>query len=137
VALKIGQGLHVLSVGDSLVFLIRGGEIVPFTFTPKGQTFLGVMNALGRHEKLAYKSTWISLQDRDRLLLVTDGIIENMAPSELAALVAHARSPEEAAIALQQLLAEKQLANRGRIDDPSGFRRDDATAIVRYFVPDS
>jgi serine/threonine protein phosphatase PrpC len=132
VALKIGSALHVLSVGDSPVLLIRGCDIVPLTPTAKGQTFLGIANALGRHETLSYKAAYTDLQAEDRVVLATDGIIENVAPSELAALVGQALSPEEAIAALQQLLSEKERENKGRVDDRSGFRRDDATALIRY-----
>jgi serine/threonine protein phosphatase PrpC len=132
VALKIGRELHVLSVGDSPVLLIRGGDIVALSPTAKGHTFLGVANALGRYETLSYKAAWTPLQAQDRLVLVTDGIIENVAPSELAALTDDARSPEEAVSTLQQLLCRKKHEHKGRVDERSGFRRDDATAIIRY-----
>jgi serine/threonine protein phosphatase PrpC len=132
VALKIGSALHVLSVGDSPVLLIRGGAIVPLTRMAQGQMFPGIANALGRHEKLSYRTAYTDLQPQDRLLLATDGITENVAPSELAALAGQASSPEEAIAALRQLLSEKARANKGRVDDRSGFRRDDATALIRY-----
>jgi serine/threonine protein phosphatase PrpC len=132
VTLKIGSTLHVLNVGDSPVFLIRGHDIIPLTGTAQGATFLGIANALGRHEKLSYKATSISLEAEDRLVLATDGLIENVAPSELVALIAAAPSPEQAVVALRQLLGEKKQGNKGRADDSSGFRRDDATAIIRY-----
>ena len=133
VALKIDQELHVLSVGDSPALLIRGGDIVPLTPAAKGQVFIGVANALGHHERLAYKSTHTILQPHDRLVLVTDGIIENVAPSELATLVGEATSPDQAVSTLQQLLHQKKHANKGRADERSNFRHDDATAIFRYF----
>jgi serine/threonine protein phosphatase PrpC len=133
VALKIGQELNVLSVGDSPALLIRGGDTVPLTPAAKDQPFLGVANALGRHEKLAYKVIHTLLQPQDRLVLVTDGVIENVAPSELMTLVGEAASPEQAVSALQQLLCQKKHANKGRVDDRNSFRHDDATAIFRYF----
>jgi serine/threonine protein phosphatase PrpC len=132
VTLKIGSTLHVLNVGDSPVFLIRGHDITPLTGTAQGATFLGIANALGRHEKLSYKATSVSLEAEDRLVLATDGLIENVAPSELVALIDAERSPEQAVVALQQLFGEKKQGNKGRVDDSSGFRRDDATAIIRY-----
>jgi serine/threonine protein phosphatase PrpC len=132
VALKIGFTLHVVSVGDSPVFLIRDRDIVPLTAMAKGYTFLGVTNALGRHAKLSYKAACISLRAQDRVVLATDGLIENVAPSELTTLVGGAPSPEEAVVALRQLLCAKKRANKGRVDDRSSFRRDDATAIIRY-----
>jgi serine/threonine protein phosphatase PrpC len=132
VTLKIGSTLHVLNVGDSPVFLIRGHDITPLTGTAQRATFLGIANALGRHEKLSYKATSVSLEAEDRLVLATDGLIENVAPSELVALIDAERSPEQAVVALRQLFGEKKQGNKGRVDDSSGFRRDDATAIIRY-----
>jgi serine/threonine protein phosphatase PrpC len=132
VALKLGSTLHVVNVGDSPVFLIRGHDILPLTGTAKGATFLGIANALGRHEKLSYKATSISLEAQARVVVASDGLIENVAPSELVALVDAAPSPEQAVAALRQLLSEKKQRNKGRVDDGSGFRRDDATAIIRY-----
>jgi serine/threonine protein phosphatase PrpC len=133
VALKLGSTLHVVSVGDSPVFLIRGRDIAPLTPAAQGHTFPGIMNALGHREKLSYKATCISLQAQDRLVLATDGLIENVAPSELATLMHDAPSPEAAVSALRQLLCAKKRENKGRADDRSEFRRDDATAIIRYF----
>jgi serine/threonine protein phosphatase PrpC len=132
IALKIGSELHVVSVGDSAVFVFRNRDTLPLTATATGPTFLGIANALGRAEKLLYKTTGISLQAHDRLVLATDGLVENVAPCELAALVDEAASPEEAVSALRQLLCEKRRQNKGRVDDHSSFRRDDATAIIRY-----
>jgi serine/threonine protein phosphatase PrpC len=132
VALKIGSELHVVSVGDSPVFLFRGGDTLPLSARAIGPTFLGIANTLGRSERLLYKTTCISLQAQDRLVLATDGLVDNVAPGELAALVDHAPSPEEAVSALRQLLCEKKRQNKGRVDDHSSFRRDDATAIIRY-----
>lgn len=133
VALKIGSTLYVVNVGDSPVFLIRRHDIIPLTGTAQGATFLGIANALGRQEKLAFKSTSISLEAGDRLVMATDGLIENVAPSELLALIDATPSPEQAVAALRRLLCEKQQANKGSVDESSsGFRRDDATAIIRY-----
>ena len=132
VALKIGPLLHVVSVGDSAVFLIRGDDIVPLTLASVGPSFLGISNALGRRETLSYKTTCVSLSIQDRLVLATDGLLENVAPGELVALIGAAPSPVEAVSALQQLVCEKKRTNKGRVDDRSGFRNDDATAIIRY-----
>jgi serine/threonine protein phosphatase PrpC len=132
--LKIGSKLHILNVGDSPVFLIRGHDIRPLEGTAQGATFLGIGNSLGRYEKLSYKATSIDLEAGDRLILATDGLVDNVAPSELIALAEAAAAPEQAVAALRQLLDEKQQRDRGRVDDSGGFRRDDATAIFRYII---
>jgi serine/threonine protein phosphatase PrpC len=133
VALKIDQELHVFSIGDSPVLLIRSGDIVPLTPAGRGQAFIGIANALGHHETLAYKTTHTRLQPNDCLALMTDGVLENVAPTELAVLVGEAASPEQAVSNLGRLLGLKRDQNKGRIDERTGFRHDDATAIFRYF----
>ena len=133
VALKIGDALHVLSVGDSLGYLIRSSEIVALTALTKGPIPLGITRALGRHAKLSYLARHVTLQPLDRLVLSTDGITDSVAPAELASVMQHTAAPEAAISALHELLREKRRSNRGRADDPGGFTVDDATAIIRYF----
>lgn len=130
--LKTGDVLQILSVGDSTVYLISEGEIVALATTEKGPTPFGITSALGRHAKLSYSVKQITLQPHDRLVLMTDGITNNVAPTELASLIQPTASPQEAVSALQDLLHEKKSDNRGRADDHGGFTRDDATAIIRY-----
>lgn len=132
VALKIGETLHLVNVGDSPGYLIRAGDIVGLTTATGDPTFFGIANALGRRARLSYTARELTLQPRDRLVLVTDGILDNIAPAELVALVQGAASPEEAITRVQDLLEARKRTNRGRRDDYSGFRSDDATAIIRF-----
>ena len=132
VVLKLGDDLHIVSVGDSPILLVRDGEMVALTAAAKGSIPHGMTTVLGHSHKLSYAARQITLQACDRLVLATDGITDNIAPTELASLVREARSPEAAVAALHSLLAEKRRGNRGRIDDFSGFIRDDTTAIIRY-----
>ena len=134
-ALKLGCDLHVVSVGDSPVFLVRDGELVALTAAAEGPTPHGMTKVLGHSEKLSYAARHLTLRAWDRLVLATDGITDNIAPTELAALVQEARSPEAAVAALRTLLGEKRRGNRGRIGDHGGFLRDDTTAIIRYIGP--
>ena len=132
VALKTGDELQVLSAGDSPVYLIRDGEVVALTPTAGGGAPLGITSALGRYEKLVYTTRRITLQPQDRLVLATDGLTDNVSPSELAVVVQGATSPQDAVAALHDLLGEKKRRNRGRADDYAGFMMDDTTAIIRY-----
>jgi serine/threonine protein phosphatase PrpC len=134
-ALKIDATLHVVSVGDSPGFLIRAEEIVPLTAAATGPTLSGIAKAMGRQARLACTTRVVTLQPHDRLVLITDGVLDNVSPAELAALVRGAASPQEATSRLRELLHEKKRGNRGREDDRSGFRADDATAAIRYFEP--
>jgi serine/threonine protein phosphatase PrpC len=132
VALKLGDDLHVVSAGDSPVFLVRDGAMVVLTRAAEGLTPRGMTKVLGCSQKLFYSARQIALRAWDRLVLATDGITDNIAPAELASLVQEAPSPEAAVATLHNLLDEKRRGNRGRIDDHSGFLKDDTTAIIRY-----
>jgi serine/threonine protein phosphatase PrpC len=132
VALKIGSVLHVVSIGDSPVFLVRDRDIVPLTPTARGHAFQGMTTVLGHRDKLSTRTSSVGLQAGDRLVVGSDGLIENVAPSEMVGLIERTASPEAAVSALRQLFCEKKRANKGRVDDACGFRRDDATAIIRY-----
>ncbi|MBI3325863.1 MAG: SpoIIE family protein phosphatase [Nitrospinae bacterium] len=132
VALKIGDELCVLSAGDSPVYLIREGEIVALTPAAEKSIPPGITSVLGRHAKLSYTSRQVTLQPHDRLVLATDGVTDNVSPTELAALVQSVPSPQEAVSALHDLLREKKRSNRGRGDDQRGFTADDTTVIIRY-----
>ncbi|MGH8059615.1 MAG: PP2C family protein-serine/threonine phosphatase, partial [Candidatus Entotheonellia bacterium] len=131
-ALKIGETLHIVSVGDSPGYLIREGEIVGLTTATGNPSLFGIANALGRRARLSYTAQELTLQPRDRVVLVTDGILDNIAPAELAVLAQRAASPQEAVTQLQDLLAARKRTNLGRRDDYSGFRSDDATASIRF-----
>jgi serine/threonine protein phosphatase PrpC len=90
---------------------------------------------MGRQARLSCTTRVVTLQPHDRLVLITDGVLDNVSPAELASLVRGAASPQEATSRLRELLYEKKRGNRGREDDRSGFRADDATALIRYFEP--
>lgn len=134
-ALKLDETLHVISVGDSPGYLIRGESVIPLTPAATHATVFGIAGAIGRHTRLSSTTKSFTLQPHDRLVLVTDGVLDNISPVELASLVQHAASAQEASARIRDLLQERKLANRGRPDEHSGFRVDDATAVIRFLTP--
>ena len=133
VALKLGDELHVINVGDSPVYLIRGGEARELSTNVKPGTLPGLLTeALGVHESFTYEYRQEILRPQDILILATDGLTNNVFPEELAAIVSKAASPDEAVAALKELVGEKQRLHIGREDSYGTFREDDRTAIIRY-----
>jgi serine/threonine protein phosphatase PrpC len=131
-ALKVHDTLHVVSVGDSPVFLVRGKSIMPLTAAAKRATSSGVSAMLGRQEKLTYEATQIALQENDRLVLATDGVSDNLSPMELARLIRRSHTPEAAVEALRELLSDKQRGHRHTLETLKTWFTDDATAVMRY-----
>jgi serine/threonine protein phosphatase PrpC len=134
-ALKLGETLHVVSVGDSPVFLYRKGEIAPLTSATIGPMPLGMTHLLGQHERLRYKSRQLTLREKDWLIVASDGLVQNVAPRELAVVLDGDTTPEAAVAALRRLLCEKKRLNKGRGDDHTSFLPDDVTAVLRYLTP--
>ncbi len=133
VALFLDGELHVISAGDSPVYLVRGGSIQQLTGRRGGFLPVGAARAVGSHEKLELARNSIALQAGDRLLLTTDGVSDNMLPDELASAVGAAASPQEAAEQVEHLIAER-LEGGLRPQRLGGrYRHDDRTAIFRFF----
>ncbi|MCE2405339.1 MAG: SpoIIE family protein phosphatase [Dehalococcoidia bacterium] len=132
-ALKLGTTVHSVNVGDSPVYLVRGGGILELSTIVQAGPLSNLPNgAVGRRETLSYKHRAVELEPGDRLVLATDGLLHNLTPEEVAAVVARSSTAEEAVAALQAVVDEKRAAHQGRPDTYGTFREDDRTAVVRY-----
>ncbi len=132
--LKQGEQLHVLSLGDSPMFLVRSGEVMELNTIVKSSLISSLSGgALGQKEKLDLQRNETSLEPGDRLVLTTDGLIHNILPEEIAQLVTQAGGAQEAVENLKALVDEKRSKNQGREDAYGTFREDDQTVIIRFF----
>jgi serine/threonine protein phosphatase PrpC len=136
VVLFVGGRLYVVGAGDSPVLLIRSDVCQPLFSHVSGFGQAGVARVLGAGSTLVslYRAE-VTIAPGDRVLLATDGITENITRSELVEMVQSAPSPNAAAERIAALMATRQA--EGRLPAPlgGGFRRDDWTAIVRFFSP--
>jgi serine/threonine protein phosphatase PrpC len=73
--------------------------------------------------------TAVPIKPGDRVLLATDGVTDTVTNSELAAILQRAASPDDAAEQLNTIIITRQ-QQAHLIGD---FRRDDWTAIIRFF----
>ncbi len=132
-ALKLGNTLHTVNVGDSPIYLVRDGAVRELSDIVQAGPLSNLPNgAVGRREALSYKHRTVDLEPGDRLVLATDGLLHNLTPEEMAAAVARSSTAEEAVTALQALVEEKRAGHQGRPDTYGTFREDDRTAVVRY-----
>jgi len=134
VALFRDGTLSVVSVGDSPVFLIRSDTYQPLYSHVSGFGLGGRTRALGAGPALVnpYRAT-VTVEPGDRIILVTDGVSTNVTSSELAEMVRSARTPDEATERINAFLGAQQAAQQRSAPAGGGFRRDDWTAIVRFF----
>lgn len=134
VALCVGDHLHVVSAGDSPVWLIRPTTMELLSSDARGFVHVGIARALGMQKTLKQlHRAEIGLAPGDRLVLATDGVTDNITLDELAEMVREATSPDEAVEKIQALLASRR-AN-GVLPEQLGsrFRNDDQTAVIRFF----
>jgi serine/threonine protein phosphatase PrpC len=134
VALCLDNQLHVVSAGDSPVWLIRSDAVHLLASDARGFVHVGVTRALGMQKTLRqlYRAH-LDIKPEDRLVLTTDGVSDNMTQDELVDLIRRAASPDEAVEQLQALIASRQAS--GVLPERLGsrFRHDDRTAIIRFF----
>lgn len=131
-ALFLDDTLHVIGVGDSPVFLLQSGACHPLFCHVSGLSHTGIARALGTRQKLGplYR-TAVPIAPGDRVVLATDGVTDNMTRHELVDIVQRAASPDIAAEQLHTLLTTRHTQGQWR----GNLRRDDWTAIVRFFSP--
>ena len=121
------------NVGDSPAYLIRNGRIIELTTMDKiSGDLLGVTNSVGNGARFSYHTNQISLEPKDKLVLVTDGISDNIYPQEIIDIVINEKTPQNAINRLWELLKKKRFSKQGRDDFFGDFKYDDTTAIIRY-----
>ena len=134
VTLKVGDELHVVNAGDSPVYLIRNDELLELAAIIDAGPLANLINgALGLKEKFNYSSKSISLRAHDRIILLTDGLSNNVFAEEMGTIVRKAASPQDAVSALEELVGERRRLHKGREDSYVTFKEDDQTAIIRFF----
>lgn len=133
VALFLGGPLYVISAGDSPVFHIRQGEHQQLSGRIGGILRMGTAQAIGASQGLNLHRTEVEIEDGDRLVTASDGITDNVNPSELAGLVSNAESPEAASEIIKKTIDDR--LERGITPELLGgrFRHDDQTGIFRFF----
>lgn len=131
-ALCMEGTLYTVGAGDSPMVLIRAATSQLLSSRTSGFSPLGPARAIGVSQHLGnlYR-TEVTIEPDDRLVLATDGVTEIVPQPELVDLVRAAPSPDDAVQQLQTLLTTRHAA--AQVGVPA--RRDDWTAIVRFFSP--
>jgi serine/threonine protein phosphatase PrpC len=133
VALFVNGQLHVVSAGDSPVYLVRGGAIRQITGRRGGFLPVGAARAVGSHQVLELTRATVEVQPGDRLVLATDGVSDNLLPEELAVTVSGAATPQAAAAEVERLIAERLEGGIRPVMLGGRYRHDDRTAVFRFF----
>ena len=134
VALYRGGRLYVAAAGDSPIILVTPDAHDRLCGRLGGFLHVGVARAVGASAVLGEMVRRdIEVQPGERVVLATDGVTDNMDAAELAEIVRSAGTPEEATGRIEEIIAGRLV--EGRVPERLGvrFRRDDRTAIVRFF----
>ena len=76
-ALYLDGKLHILSVGDSPIYIIRPDGFEQYSGRIGGLIRLGVSKAIGAEASLSVFQTEVDLSSTDRLICCTDGVSDN------------------------------------------------------------
>jgi serine/threonine protein phosphatase PrpC len=129
-ALFLDDTLHVAGVGDSPVLLIRADSCQLLCHRIGGGMHAGIARAIGAGRQLVHLSrTAVPIEPGDRVLLATDGVTDTVTNAELTEIIRRAESPHDAAERINTILTARQQQAHLSGD----FRRDDWTAIIRFF----
>ncbi len=134
VALYLDGRLHVISAGDSPVYLINSNSHQQLSGRVGGFLHVGVAQALGASEGLKnLRRIEADIEPSTRLVLATDGVSDNITIEELVESVRNSASPEDAAQRINGAVAAR--IDEGVLPEQLGrrFRHDDRTAIFRFF----
>jgi len=134
VALYLNGRLNVISAGDSPVFLFGPSSSQQLSGRVGGFLHVSVPKAIGAGPNLAnLVNAEAQIEPGARLLLVTDGLSDNLQRKDMEDMVRGAASPLEAAGRIDRAITS--LLREGRAPAQLGgrFRHDDRTAVIRFF----
>jgi len=133
VTLKLGDELHIVRAGDSLAYVVREGAIYETTSIAEGPYATAITGGLGFRQNFSYSYSKMMLHSGDRLVLVTDGITDNLDLEELVSIVNEASSPQVVVDALQGFINEKRVSRVGLTGYTHVYVQDDRALVVRFF----
>ena len=133
-ALYLNETLHIVSVGDSPIYVIRPDAYEQFSGRMGGLIRLGVSKAVGAEANLSVFRTEIDLSAADRLVCCTDGVSDNLLGEELMEIVRDSADAEAASSRVKALVDQHIEQGRDIRFRGGRFRHDDETAIFRFFA---
>ena len=133
-ALYLDGKLHILSVGDSPIYIIRPDGFEQYSGRIGGLIRLGVSKAIGAEASLSVFQTEVDLSSTDRLICCTDGVSDNLLGDELTEIVRACANAEEASERVKALVDQHIEQGRDIRFRGGRFRHDDETAIFRFFA---
>ena len=126
--------LYVTAAGDSPILLVTPDSHERLCGRLGGFLHVGVARAVGAAAELGQMVRKdVDIEPGVKLVLATDGVTDNMDVDELAEIVRSSATPEEASGRIEEIIAGRLV--EGRVPEKLGvrFRRDDRTAIIRFF----
>jgi len=133
-ALYLNDKLHIVSVGDSPIYVIRPDAYEQFSGRMGGLIRLGVSKAVGAEATLSVFQTELELSAADRLVCCTDGISDNLRGDGRMEIVRESADADEASGRVKALVDQHIEQGRDIRFRGGRFRHDDETAIFRFFA---
>ncbi len=125
--------LSLVAIGDSPVYVIREGEFAQLSGRIGGLLRLTASSAIGGQESLTFQTFDATITAGDKLLIVSDGISDNLELDEIKKLMSDSKNPQELCEILESTSAQRTerggtpSSMRGRV------RKDDRSIIARFF----
>ena len=132
-ALVSGNSIDLLNSGDSPAYIIRNRKAEKICILDKIPYSLSAISGYaGIGNDFHIHKNNIKMKKGDRLILMTDGVSDNLYVEEIENIININNSAQLAIIDIKVLMENKRHSNTG-IEDAFGyFKGDDATAIIVY-----
>ena len=93
--LKEGNDLYTLNLGDSPAWIFKDNKLEELTTLDDNPYMPNIItNAVGHKEKLKYHEKSSKLYPGDKLIIMSDGISDNLPEEEILKILQRAKSPE-------------------------------------------
>ena len=123
---------HVVHAGDSPFYLVKTDSYQQISGRIGGLMRPGSTKVIGSAESLDMNVEEIFPETRDRILLATDGVSDNLSAGELVEVIRAAGSPQEVMSSIENMIKER--LDGGTVPHQMGgrYRHDDQTGIIRF-----
>ena len=125
--------IYVVAVGDSPIYLLQNGEFSQLSGRIGGLLRLTASSAVGAQSSLTFQTHDCPISSGDKLLIVSDGISDNLELNEIQEFMTTIQTTDELVQTLETTSAERTqrggtpTSMRGRV------RNDDRSIIARFF----
>lgn len=133
IAITKQSELYITAVGDSPVYLVHNNEFSQLSGRIGGLLKISTSSALGAQDSLKFQTFETTVSEGDKLLIVSDGISDNLDLNEIQTFMEESKNPEELSEVLEETSYQRTQKGGTPVSMRGRVRNDDRSIIVRFY----